>query len=97
MGWTFESPEDGQPPNLSRIRLADSRLINARFRRIDVSHGDFTGADLTRAELWGNRARSACFRNADLTGICFRGLDLTEADLRARNYYRTQLLACILD
>jgi uncharacterized protein YjbI with pentapeptide repeats len=44
--WRFEGPAKGPPLNLISLHLAGCRLMNARFRQVDLSGADLTGADL---------------------------------------------------
>ncbi len=70
--------------DLSRVRMAGTKLKRVVFRGANLSGGDLSRADLSGGEWvgadWGSNLGGASFRNADLTGFRFRcGITMDES------------------
>lgn len=88
--------------NLSRINLEQLEAPSGRFRTVDFSHSDLTGANLKQADLAqasfvGANLTHANLSGAILTKVNFQGANLRGANLSQADLSNADLAGAILD
>ena len=92
----------GQPLRLEhagdfRVDLSDAFLPGLHLHGANLSHFDFTNADLRRVRGWGARFANAVLPGADLSGGNLAGADFSQADMRRVNLIAARLVGAKLN